>query len=30
VRRFKVSHDPKFAEKLERIVGLCRSPPEPA
>jgi len=27
VRGFKISHDPKFAEKLEDILGLCRSPP---
>jgi len=30
VRGFKVSRAPKFAEKLEDIVGLCRSPPEHA
>ena len=28
VRGFKVSRDPKFAEKLEDIVGLYMSPPE--
>jgi hypothetical protein len=27
VKRFKVSRDPKFAEKLEDIVGLYISPP---
>ena len=30
VRGFKVSHDPKFVEKLEDIVGLYMSPPEHA
>jgi len=30
VRRFKVSRDPKFVEKLEDIVGLYMSPPEHA
>ena len=30
VRGFKVSRDPKFVEKLEDIVGLDLSPPEPA
>jgi transposase len=30
VRGFKVSRDPKFAEKLEDIVGLYLSPPEHA
>ena len=30
VRTFKVSRDPKFAEKLEDIVGLYMSPPEHA
>jgi len=30
VKRFKVSRDPKFAEKLEDIVGLYMSPPEHA
>ena len=30
VRGFKVSRDPKFAEKLEDIVGLYTSPPEHA
>jgi len=30
VRGFKVSRDPKFAEKLEDIVGLYISPPERA
>ena len=30
VRGFKVSRDPKFAEKLEDIVGLYMSPPEHA
>ena len=30
VKQFKVSRDPKFAEKLEDIVGLYRSPPEHA
>lgn len=30
VRGFKVSRDPKFAEKLEDIVGLYISPPEHA
>ena len=30
VRVFKVSRDPKFAEKLEDIVGLNRTPPEHA
>lgn len=30
VRRFKVSRDPKFIEKLEDIVGLYMSPPEHA
>src|SRR5580658_5570808 len=29
-RRFKVSTDPKFAEKLEAIVGLYLNPPEHA
>lgn len=28
VREFKVSRDPKFAQKLEDIVGLYMSPPE--
>ena len=28
VKRFKVSRDPKFVEKLEDIVGLYMSPPE--
>ena len=30
VKRFKVSRDPKFEEKLEDIVGLYMSPPEHA
>ena len=30
VKRFKVSRDPKFVEKLEDIVGLYLSPPEHA
>ena len=30
LRGFKVSRDPKFVEKLEDIVGLYLSPPEPA
>ena len=30
VRRFKVSRDPKFVEKLEDIVGLYMHPPEHA
>ena len=30
VRRFKLSHDPHFQEKLEDIVGLYLSPPEHA
>jgi transposase len=30
VRGFKVSRDPRFAEKLEDIVGLYMSPPEHA
>ena len=30
VRGFKVSRDPRFARKLEDIVGLCMSPPEHA
>lgn len=30
VRRFKVSRDPRFVEKLEDIVGLYMSPPEHA
>lgn len=30
MRGFKVSRDPKFAEKLEDIVGLYMSPPEHA
>jgi transposase len=30
VRGFKVSRDPKFADKLEDIVGLYMSPPERA
>ena len=30
VKRFKVSRDPKFIEKLEDIVGLYLSPPEHA
>ena len=30
VRGFKVSRDPKFAEKLEDIVGLYMTPPEHA
>jgi transposase len=30
VKRFKVSRDPQFAEKLEDIVGLYMSPPEHA
>ena len=30
VRRFKVSRDPKFVEKLEDVVGLYLSPPEHA
>jgi transcriptional regulator with XRE-family HTH domain len=28
VHGFKVSHDPKFVEKLEDIVGLYMAPPE--
>lgn len=30
VKRFKVSRDPKFVEKLEDIVGLYMAPPEHA
>ena len=30
VKRFQVSRDPKFAEKLEDIVGLYMAPPEHA
>lgn len=30
VRRFKISRDPKFAEKLEAIVGLYLAPPQRA
>jgi transposase len=30
VKRFKVSRDPKFVEKLQDIVGLYMSPPERA
>jgi hypothetical protein len=30
VRGFKVSCDPRFAEKLEDVVGLYLSPPEHA
>jgi len=30
VKRFKVSRDPKFVEKLDDIVGLYMSPPEHA
>ena len=30
IKRFKVSRDPKFVEKLEDIVGLYMSPPENA
>ena len=30
VRRFKVSRDPQFVEKLENIVGLYLNPPEHA
>ena len=30
VRRFKVSRDPKFVQKLEDIVGLYMNPPEHA
>ncbi|HEV2039193.1 MAG TPA: IS630 family transposase [Casimicrobiaceae bacterium] len=30
VKRFKVSRDPRFVEKLEDIVGLYMSPPEHA
>ena len=30
IKRFKVSRDPAFAEKLEAIVGLYMSPPEHA
>ncbi len=30
VRTFKISNDPKFAEKLEDIVGLYMNPPEHA
>jgi transposase len=30
VRRFKLSTDPKFAEKVEEIVGLYVDPPAPA
>lgn len=30
VRRFKISRDPQFAEKLEAIVGLYLAPPERA
>jgi hypothetical protein len=29
-RTFKVSNDPKFAEKLEAIIGLYLNPPEHA
>jgi transposase len=30
IESFKISNDPKFAEKLEDIVGLCLNPPEHA
>ncbi|MCP3963036.1 MAG: IS630 family transposase [bacterium] len=30
VRTFKISNDPKFAEKLEDVVGLYMNPPEHA
>jgi len=30
IRRFKISRDPKFVEKLEDIVGLYMNPPEHA
>lgn len=30
VKTFKVSNDPKFAEKLVDVVGLCLDPPEHA
>ncbi len=30
VDTFKVSNDPKFAEKLEAVVGLYLNPPEHA
>jgi transposase len=30
VETFKISHDPRFAEKLEAIVGLYLNPPEHA
>ena len=30
IRTFKISNDPKFAEKLEDIVGLYLNPPEHA
>src|SRR5207302_4765829 len=30
IKRFKVSRDPKFVEKLDDIVGLYMSPPEHA
>ena len=30
IETFKVSNDPKFADKLEDIVGLYPSPPEHA
>jgi hypothetical protein len=30
VRTFKLSKDPKFADKHETIVGLCINPPHHA
>ena len=30
VRRFKVSNDPKFAEKVTDVVGLYLNPPDRA
>ncbi len=29
-RTFKLSNDPRFAEKLEDVAGLYRNPPENA
>ena len=30
VRTFKLSNDPRFAEKLEEVIGLYLNPPEHA
>ena len=30
VKTFKLSNDPRFAEKLDDIVGLYLNPPEPS